>query len=226
MSGIDCTISRKKRKSLAIHIQEGEVIIKAPLKIADSVIADFVAKKRDWIIKKLDAYFVKYHRFLQVLEFKEFIIHGEAVQYFFTKVKKVVFDDFKILMPESFNCDSNGEKLKKAIKKLYVEYAKQYLAYRLQAIADEFNFTYSGFAVSNAKTKWGSCDSKKHIRLNWRLVLLPIKLQNYVFFHELCHTYYLNHSQNYWNLLSKYLPNAKGLRKQLKEYAPLIKYLG
>jgi len=225
MSGIDCRILRQKRKSLAIYIIEGEVVVKSPLKLNDSVIDDFVNKKRDWIIKKLDVYFKKYHRFLQVLELKQFLLNGEVVPHFFVDTKKTAFDGARLLFSQALGNNDNKDKLKKAVKKLYIKIANDYLAKRLAELATEYNFTYTGFSLSNAKTKWGSCDSKKQIRLNWRLVLLPKNLQDYVVLHELCHTYYLNHSQNYWNLLAKYIKNPKGVKRELKEYGLLIKYL-
>jgi len=220
MSGIECKILRFKRKTLAIHISEGEVFIKAPLRMPVNVINSFVEQKRNWIIEKIDAYFKKYHRFKSVLMYQTLLLHGEVSPYFFADIKKIVLKDGHLLVPEKF--DKDAVYLKTQIKKFYYQFAKQYLSERLQYMAQILGFEYAGFSLSNAKTKWGSCDTKKHIRLNWRLVLLPKILQDYVIIHELCHTYFMNHSQSYWDLVSQHTPNYKALRKNLKEYSTLM----
>ena len=226
MSGIECAIERKKRKSLAVHIINGEVIIKAPLKLDIKQIEIFIQKKRNWIINKIDTYFIKYHKFLKFSEHKEFILHGNIVPHFFADIKKIAYDGHRLLLPNKCNVElTENYEFKRALKRFYLNYAKSYLADVLQSLASQLGIAYDGFSLTSAKTKWGSCDSKKHIKLNWRLVFLPENLQKYVVIHELCHTYYLNHSKNYWNLLIGYIPAARQLRKQLKDFSPVMSYL-
>lgn len=66
---------------------------------------------------------------------------------------------------------------------------------------------------------WGSMNNKKEMRLNWKLIILPEKLIEYVIIHELCHIKYLNHSKLFWQEVSKYLPDYKSRRNNLKEYS-------
>lgn len=97
---------------------------------------------------------------------------------------------------------------------------------RALAIAEErasyFNRTY-GFAVEsirirNQKTRWGSCSSRGHISINYRIVHLPRALQDYLIVHELCHLRELNHSRRFWALVERTLPHYRALRRELKGY--------
>ena len=70
--------------------------------------------------------------------------------------------------------------------------------------------------IRNIKYAWGSCSSNKNITINLKLVNKSEEEIKYVALHELCHLKYMNHSDKFWNLVEKYMPNYKEIRKQLK----------
>ena len=70
--------------------------------------------------------------------------------------------------------------------------------------------------LSSAKTKWGSCNNKKEIRLNWRLIQSTEHIVDYVICHELSHLKFMNHSQQFWSLVSEIFPDFKQTQTQLK----------
>lgn len=74
-------------------------------------------------------------------------------------------------------------------------------------------------ALSSAHTRWGSCNPRTGVRLNWRLVHLPIELVDYVVAHELAHLRELNHSPRFWALVERVCPGCRGLRAQLNAQA-------
>lgn len=73
--------------------------------------------------------------------------------------------------------------------------------------------------VRNQKTRWGSCSSKGNVNFNYRLYYMPEPLLNYVVVHELAHRRHMNHSLIFWEEVSKYCPDYKERRKQLREYS-------
>ncbi len=95
--------------------------------------------------------------------------------------------------------------------------AKEYLPNRVKELASSHKFKYNSLRIKNVKTIWGSCSNKNNINLNLNLMKLKPELIDYVILHELCHTIEKNHSQKFWNLLEKHLPDAKKLRKELKK---------
>ena len=68
------------------------------------------------------------------------------------------------------------------------------------------------------KTRWGSCNSRGRISLNWRLVVAPLSVMNYVVIHELSHLRYLDHSKRFWNFIGQYCPTYKKDRKWLSDH--------
>ena len=70
--------------------------------------------------------------------------------------------------------------------------------------------------IKQIKYAWGSCSSKKNITLNLELIKYSQEAIRYVMLHELCHIKYMNHSKDFWNLVEKYMPNYKLVKKEFK----------
>lgn len=108
--------------------------------------------------------------------------------------------------------------LKEESEEIDRDNAKNLLIGRLKELAKKNNFSYNKVTIRNQKTRWGSCSLKNNINLNMKLVKLPQELIDYVILHELVHTKIKNHSKRFWDELNKYIPNAKGLDKELRKY--------
>ena len=76
--------------------------------------------------------------------------------------------------------------------------------------------------ISGAKTRWGSCSAKKNINLNWRLILAPPKVIDYVIAHELSHTVHMNHSKQFWAHVEGMIPDHRRYRKWLKDHGRFL----
>ncbi len=72
---------------------------------------------------------------------------------------------------------------------------------RFKQLAGKHGFTYNRIFIRNQKTRWGSCSHKNNISLNMKIVRLPEELMDYVILHELAHTRFKNHNNNFWALL-------------------------
>ena len=66
--------------------------------------------------------------------------------------------------------------------------------------------TFNRIAIKEQKTRWGSCSSKGNINFNWKLVLMPEQIQDYVVVHELAHRIQMNHSKAFWQIVESILP--------------------
>ena len=76
---------------------------------------------------------------------------------------------------------------------------------------------YSSIRIGDQKTRWGSCSNNGTLSFSWRLMLAPPRVLDYVVIHEICHLTYMDHSKNFWDLVSVYDPDYKEHRKWLKE---------
>ncbi len=98
------------------------------------------------------------------------------------------------------------------------EFARKIILKKINKFNKFYNFSFERIYIRNQKTRWGSCSSKRNLSFNWKLIKLPKDLADYVVVHELCHLKELNHSHNFWTLVSKAIPNYKGLRKQIRKF--------
>ncbi len=100
--------------------------------------------------------------------------------------------------------------------------AERFLPTRLAHIAQHEGYEYAGCTIKQLKGRWGSCNHRKEITLNSYLMQLPVELIDYVIYHELAHTRALNHGSDFWQELESHLPEARALRKRMKQYQPSI----
>lgn len=100
--------------------------------------------------------------------------------------------------------------------------AQKLLPLRLQQLATTNGYTYRQVNIKRLKSRWGSCNSNKDIALNLFLMQLPWPLIDYVILHELVHTKILNHGNDFWGEFERCLPDAKKLRKILRDHQPAL----
>lgn len=86
---------------------------------------------------------------------------------------------------------------------------------QLLALAAAHNITVSRISVRNQRSRWGACSSTGSITLNWRLILVPDFVREYVMIHELMHRRELNHSRRFWKHVAAACPRFKEARTWL-----------
>ena len=96
--------------------------------------------------------------------------------------------------------------------------AKRELPPRLLEVAAELGLRVRKVSVRNQRWRWGSCSTSGHICLNWRLVLMPAAVRDYVIIHELMHLRRLDHSSRFWALVAGACPGYQDARRWLREH--------
>jgi predicted metal-dependent hydrolase len=132
----------------------------------------------------------------------------------------------KITTNLPFSDPAVQKKSAQAAEKALKKEAQTLLPLRLAALAAKHGFSYKSVHIKKLSSRWGSCSSDKAIALNYFLMQLPWQLIDYVLLHELVHTVHLNHSPSFWADFEKIYPGAKQIRKQMKNYRPVINSLG
>ena len=103
------------------------------------------------------------------------------------------------------------------------ERARTELSARLYEIAAEHTMAVSGVSIRNQRTRWGSCGRDGHISLNWRLILMPASVRDYVLIHELMHLRRLDHSPAFWKLVAQACPAYREARQWLRQNGPALR---
>lgn len=119
-----------------------------------------------------------------------------------------------------------GAPLQSQLIALIRAFAVEVLIERTRELARLRNVLIARVSVRDQRTRWGSCTDSGNISLNWRLVLLPTELQDYIIWHELAHIRELNHSRSFWKLLETYDPLAREHDRTITELSPLLMRLG
>jgi predicted metal-dependent hydrolase len=100
--------------------------------------------------------------------------------------------------------------------------ARKELPVALKQLAGEHGLVVSRVSVRNQRSRWGSCSPKGHICLNWRLVLMPDRVREYVLIHELMHLRRLDHSRAFWKLVAEACPSFEESRTWLRANGQLL----
>ncbi len=207
---------RSKRKSIALEIKnDGALVVRAPFFVKDELIQRFVDQKRDWIDKI-------HHRARQRLtQFrpKQFI-EGEKFLYLGKEYTLHIAEDMfgKLLFEDKFILSSRYlPKARRLFERWYKEEAFSVFTKRCRFYAKQIGVNYKCLKLSSAKRRWGSCHPQGSLCFNWRLVMAPLEILDYVVVHELAHLKELNHSSRFWAVVEKVFPGHRDAKKWLKE---------
>ena len=88
---------------------------------------------------------------------------------------------------------------------------------RVAYYAEKLGVSYGKITLRQQKTRWGSCSSEKNLNFNWKLILAPPEVLDYVVVHELCHLKEMNHSKAFWDEVGKVMPEYETYKLWLKE---------
>jgi predicted metal-dependent hydrolase len=102
-------------------------------------------------------------------------------------------------------------------------FAQRELPPRLLELAARHGLAISRVTIRNQRTRWGSCGHDGHITLNWRLVLMPASVRDYVLIHELMHLRRMDHSPAYWALVAAACPEYRDARRWLRLHGPSLR---
>ena len=205
---------RTNRRSISISINNlGQVIIKAPRRVSMDEIQKVVDKKERWIALHKERIEKNNELNKNILTYKDILFCGNIYHIAFDeRIKKITLIDNYCLIPLKYK-DTYQRKLILWYKKI----ANEILTQRVQYFCDLMQLEPSAVKLTNARTCWGTCNSKGVVSLNWRLMMVPHNLIDYVVVHELAHLVQLNHSKLFWEVVHSVLPDYASRRKNLKQ---------
>jgi predicted metal-dependent hydrolase len=109
-----------------------------------------------------------------------------------------------------------------AIERYYRRAARVEIAARLDRATGLTGMPYRDLSIRAQRTRWASCSSTGHMSFNWRLLLAPEPVLEYVIWHEVCHLEILDHSRRFWALLERRWPSYRQERDWLRRYGATL----
>ncbi|WP_254767567.1 M48 family metallopeptidase [Salinilacihabitans rarus] len=107
--------------------------------------------------------------------------------------------------------------IKRVLETLYRRNARQRFERRANHFADEMDVEYDCIEIRNQRTRWGSCSTNGTLGLNWRLMMAPPEIIDYIIIHELAHLREANHDPEFWSLVAEYDPKYESHAEWLQE---------
>ncbi len=213
-------VIRTDRKRSAFIYLDGEVVkVRVPKTLSDNQIRDIISKKTPWIRTKL-----KEQSERPTVEPKEFV-SGESFSYlgrnYRLKIIKGASPSLKLKNGCLQMTVSNADKISgAAVRHLLISWyrgqAKLRLVEKTNRLAKIVGVIPNSISIKDYKSRWGSCSVKGDIIYNWRIILAPHRIVDYVVIHELCHILEHNHSSKYWKQVERYVHDWKERREWLK----------
>lgn len=226
---IDFALEYRKRKTMSIRIDHtGGGLVVAPKGLSQDKVIELLKSKSKWILNKLKEVEEIGYKKVQ----KEFV-DGELFMYLgenyplhieiYDGIKKpeisIIQNRIYIRTPKN-----DPELLKNAMEKWYREECLMTIKQRVDCYKEFVGKEPNNIKVKEQKKRWGSCTSRGDILFNWRCIMAPIEIIDYIVVHEICHLTHMNHSKMFWQLVESIIPDYKEKRDWLKKYGVFMNW--
>lgn len=227
---LEYQIKRSKRsKNLRIEVTPEGVKVTAPCTFPEQEIIRYTEQKKDWIIEKFSFLHRKFSAVKKEFTGGEiFLFQGRALTLL------VAGDDIKrpqihiqgdrliVILNNQWDEEKKKAEIKRTLKKWYISSARQEITEKVNFFSRLLKVCYNQIYLKEQKTRWGSCSSKGNLNFNWKLIMAPPQVIEYIIVHEMCHLIHMNHSKDFWRTVESVLADYRERRKWLKENAHLL----
>jgi len=216
---------RSRRKSIGFLVGADGLVVRAPNWVPLREVDAAVQEKGAWIVAKLQQFRQQQtEQFQHAIEWR----HGAEVPFLGRMVQLCVMErgvgriqgqDIPTdrLLPVSVPPGASVSQIRDAAQVWLKKQALVLFEQRLQHFAPLLGVRWQKLSLSSASTRWGSARTDGHIRLNWRLIHLPISQIDYVVVHELAHLREMNHSPRFWETVGDVMPDYAQRRQALRQ---------
>ncbi len=231
---IDYQVLRSRRKTLALQVKHGQVLVRAPYHLEDQFIDSFIQKKEAWLKAKIaeqasnGEYCCNFTQGAQLFLFGRqvtlniaFAKAGEKATVFLSDLANDKQSLTVVLTKRSqtklVSKSSLALTVKKQIENYFKTQAQRIILPKVAHYAQLTQLNPKAIKIRQYSARWGSCNNKGELSFNYLLMMLPMKVIDYVIIHELCHLRHLNHSKDFWQLVAIYFPSFKEAKMWVKD---------
>ncbi len=216
----DLTVSviRSRRRTATINVREGQVSVRVPLGFPEAAVREFVGLKSAWIRQKLQEQ-------QQVLTAnRRAFVTGERFAYlgrqYALRIETADKADVLLcgteLLVRLTDPTAAAEAVRSALIQWYRIQASDLLRRKVEVFQRQVGVEPVRITIRNCKTRWGSCSLAGRLMFNWKIIMAPEPVIDYLVVHELCHMLQHNHSIRYWRQVERVLPGYHEQRQWLR----------
>jgi len=216
-------VSYRNRRTLAIQVSPMEKIqVFSPNGLSEDYIIEKVRSKGSWILKKFAEF-----KEAGFLPFKKQFVTGESFLYLGKILWLHVLLNSDLARPKIeltqnniFICSPSKEQelIRESLRKWYKEEAKKIILKKVEHFSKICAANPLEVKIKEQKRRWGSCSFRGNIYFNWRIIMAPDQVIDYIVVHEIAHLIHKNHSPVFYKMVESILPDYKKRRKWLKDY--------
>lgn len=206
-------IKTSKRRNVAMQVaRDGTVVIKSPTDIDDEKLYNLALEHKDWIEKQLEK--LKERKlFKEYKDGEKFLYLGNEYELRIVKQKEpLTLKDGYFYLSDKYLDDTRT-----VFIKWYKKQAKEIISERVKYYAELGGYKYNKIFFKDLRSKNGSCSMYGNLNFDWKLIMAPSDVIDYMVVHELSHLKEFNHSERFWKLVEALIPDYKEKRKWLKE---------
>lgn len=198
-----------RAKHIRISIGFDGMKVTTPKGINIDFVERFIHSKEKWIIE-------------HCIKHKEEINHqlyyeGNEISYNIAKGLKENSIELKNnILNINLIKDLDPEEIHSIIKGWYIKKATESFNKSIKVYSQLIGVKFNRICLREQKTRWGSCSSKGNLNFNWKLIMAPSFVLDYIVVHELCHLIHMNHSKSFWCEVERFMPSYKVAEQWLK----------
>ena len=209
-------LKRTRRRSVGLHVDANGLTVQAPIRASQKWLDTILREKAGWVIAKLTQMRASA---LPKLAWQD----GVHLPFLGEQLRLTLLDGASQV---PFMCDGElivcmveleSIRLQKIVVDWYRMQAMLCFSERLAVYADKLGLAVPAMKLSNAATRWGSCNVRGELRLSWRLIKAPLAQIDYVVAHELAHLRHLDHSAAFWHVVDSLYPDYQSAQKALRQ---------
>lgn len=219
---------RARRRQVTLVVQAGQrgVLVLAPLNAPMSRLTSVVRQRAQWVLDKLRQV-EGVERARQAREFvsgEGFTYLGRSFRLALEPVEGPAVPSARmergwlvVSIPRSFEGTARARAVRKAVVAWFRERAAARLPDRLARFTHVLGRPMPPILLRDQARRWGSCNEKGEVRINWRILQAPMVLVDYVLAHEAVHLKHRNHTRAFWTELARLVPDVESRRLELRK---------
>ena len=218
---LEVQVERTNRKrTIALQVKNNKLIIKTPRSVSKKTLVDLIKRKQHWINQRAILHFEEQNlKNREFIDNDKFYFRGDEYRLsLILERKEAVKIEGGLLLVSYVDDKSIGrDTIKRLLEDWYLKESIKILKARTEELAQQMRVQPYEITVKNYKSKWGSCTSNNKISYNWRIIMAPDDIVDYLIVHELSHIIEPNHSKNFWYQVGNYCKDFQKKRKWLRE---------
>ncbi len=207
-------VRRRGRRGVGLKVDENDLTVNAPVSMSVARIEALVRESESWVLRKIDEWRSRRAPAVAWTDGARVPFLGGGLALRLSRGARAQAARADAVLHVTVRPE-DPESVRRAVVAWYKRAALDYLGGRVAALSASAGLAPPTVMLSSALGRWGSCNTRREVRLAWRLVKAPVELVDYVICHELAHLRHMNHSRAFWAEVERQCPGYRELRARL-----------